>query len=230
MIYPTHLKERAVKLRREGFSYSEILNFIHVSQSTLSSWLQGVVLSQEQLQRLERLKRRGQIRGAQKRHTDRVLTTESIQATAIAEIGELSPRELMLIGASLYWAEGSKKSATNPGSGLIFTNQDPEMIKMFLLFLNQTCRIQDHMIRLEIYIHETHTSFSHRAITYWSNITRIPIERIKVYSKRNAVSKDRQNTRKSYYGTLRVKVSTSSALVRKINGWVCGMVKNCGVV
>ena len=48
----TLLKERAIKLRREGLSYSEILQKIPVAKSTLSLWLRSIGLSKKQVQRL----------------------------------------------------------------------------------------------------------------------------------------------------------------------------------
>ena len=46
------LKEKAVKFRKQGLSYSEILKQIPVAKSTLSLWLKSVNLSNKQSQRL----------------------------------------------------------------------------------------------------------------------------------------------------------------------------------
>lgn len=46
------IKEKAINLRKRGFSYSEILEQIPVAKSTLSSWLHSIGLSKKQKQRL----------------------------------------------------------------------------------------------------------------------------------------------------------------------------------
>ncbi len=47
-----NLKEKAIELRRKGFSYSEILKEILVAKSTLSIWLKEVGLSISQKQKI----------------------------------------------------------------------------------------------------------------------------------------------------------------------------------
>ena len=44
----------------------------------------------------------------------------------LRKIGQLTKRELLLVGASLYWAEGNKKQRV-----AVFANSDPDMIKIF---------------------------------------------------------------------------------------------------
>ena len=41
-------KEKAIKLRRRGYSYREIMREIPVAKSTLSEWLRSVGLSKHQ--------------------------------------------------------------------------------------------------------------------------------------------------------------------------------------
>jgi transposase len=46
------LKRIAIQLRREGYSYSEILKKVPVAKSTLSLWLRSVNLTNSQKQKL----------------------------------------------------------------------------------------------------------------------------------------------------------------------------------
>jgi len=48
MIFKFKEKEKAIKLRKRGFSYSEILREIPVAKSTLSLWLRSVGLAKKQ--------------------------------------------------------------------------------------------------------------------------------------------------------------------------------------
>ncbi|MCX6713082.1 MAG: helix-turn-helix domain containing protein, partial [Candidatus Vogelbacteria bacterium] len=46
------VKQKAVKLRLEGKSYSEIKNLLGISKSTLSGWLEDYPLSKERIKEL----------------------------------------------------------------------------------------------------------------------------------------------------------------------------------
>lgn len=46
------LKRRAIKLRKQGLSYSEIRKKVRVSKSTLSRWCRDVAITEEQALRL----------------------------------------------------------------------------------------------------------------------------------------------------------------------------------
>ena len=46
-------KQRALALRRQGWSYNDILKEVGVSKSTLSLWLRDVPLADEQIAALE---------------------------------------------------------------------------------------------------------------------------------------------------------------------------------
>jgi len=53
------LKEEAIKLRKKGFSYSEIKKEMDVSKSTLSLWCRDVAISEDQALRLYKRKLKG---------------------------------------------------------------------------------------------------------------------------------------------------------------------------
>src|SRR3990167_1070594 len=139
-------KNRAIKLRKKGLSYSEILKEVPAAKSTLSLWLRNVGLAKRQRQKLTEKKRLAQIKGAQVRHDQRIEKSRIITNRAFQEIGEITERELKLIGAALYWAEGSKQKEHNVSEQVMFSNSDPLMISVFLRWLVNICRIskQEH--------------------------------------------------------------------------------------
>jgi transposase len=57
-------KETAIELRKQGYSYSEILKRVPVAKSTLSLWLRSVGLAERQKQRLSEKKESGTIKGS----------------------------------------------------------------------------------------------------------------------------------------------------------------------
>ena len=228
MILKLKEKERAIKLRKKGLSYSEILRQVPVAKSTLSLWLRGVGLAKRQKQRLTEKKLEAARRGWEICRRKRLEMTELIKNKAKAEINKISKKELWLMGIMLYWTEGAKEKEWETGVGVKFSNSDPVMISLFLKWLKEICLIQPQDITYDLYIHET--ADWENARKYWSNILLVPIEQIRVYFKRHKVNTKRKNTGQNYHGLLRVQVKRSSNLNRKISGWIEGICKNCGVV
>lgn len=226
MIKKEKEKSRALKLRKEGLSYREILEKIPVAKSTLSLWLRSVGLSKKQKQRLTEKKLMSARRGALRKKEDRILRTKIIKEAAEKEVGVLTEREKWLIGIALYWAEGSKEKEWAPGSRTQFTNSDPEMIKFFLFWLFNIVNISKERVNLEIYLHENHKERVLEVIDYWSEITKFSKNNFdRIYFKRNKINTKRKNVGLNYYGILRITIQASSGLNRKISGWINGIIK-----
>ncbi len=224
MLAKTKEKEKAIKLRQNGLSYTEILKQIPVAKSSLSLWLKSVKLAVSQKQRLTDKKRASALRGAMKRKDERIALTKKIKDKARKEIGKLTKRELFLIGVALYWAEGSKEKEYHPGSGIKFSNSDPYMIKIFLKWLLEIIKLPKDRIYLDIFIHESHKDRLEVVKEYWSKHTSFPVEDFKhIYFKKNKVNTKRKNIGNIYFGLLRIVVKESSTLNRKIQGWTEGI-------
>jgi hypothetical protein len=222
-------KEKAIKLRKRGFSYSEILKEVPVAKSTLSLWLRSVGLSERQKQRLTEKKLAAALRGAKTKKDQRLSITKEIKDKARSKIGKLSNRELLLIGTALYWAEGHKER--NRGNLVKLGNSDPEMIKIFLEWLYKICKIEKKDLVFRIYLHETSKNRLKEVRKYWARAAGFPIKDFqKITWKKNKISTNRKNTGKDYYGLLDVGVRRSINLNRKIQGWIEGIYKHCGVV
>ena len=222
-------KNKAIELRKQGFSYSEILKQIPVAKSSLSLWLKSVKLAKSQKQRLTDKKLASALRGAKKRKDDRIRITQEIKTKAKKEVGSLSKRELWLIGVSLYWAEGAKEK--NKSVGIKFSNSDPLMIKLFVKWLLDVCKISRKDIYFEIYLHECEKSRENEVIEYWKNVTDFPIEYFrKTRWKKNKIKTKRQNIGKKYFGLVNINVKRGTSLNRKIQGWTDGICKYCEIV
>ena len=220
-------KEKAIILRKEGKSYSEILKVIPVAKSTLSEWLRTVGLSKKISQRLTQKKIDAARRGGETKRRQRILQTQQIWGKASKDIRYITKRELWLIGVALYWAEGTKEKDFHHGSGVSFNNSDPRMIKIFIKWLLESCKISKDRISCEIYIHENSKNDVNEAKKYWSKVTGFTIGKFdKVYFKKNKIKTNRKNIGNLYYGLLRVKVSASSILLRQIAGWTESIIIN----
>ena len=220
-------REKAILLRKKGFSYSEVLKQIPVAKSTLSLWLRSVGLSKRQKQRLTEKRLASALRGSLKKKEDRILRTKIIKDAAEKEIGKLTKREKWLLGIALYWAEGSKEKEWKPGSGVKLINSDSYMIKFFINWLLKICKIPRNMLVFDIYLHENHKYRINEVIEYWSRQTRFTVNNFKhIYYKKNKVNTKRKNIGDSYFGILKVNVKQSSNLNRKISGWIQGILKS----
>ncbi len=220
-------KEKAISLRKKGKTYSEILAQVPVAKSTLSDWLRSVGLSRPQIQRITEKKLLASRRGAETKKQQRILRQQVIRDSALSELKSLTKRELWLIGVALYWAEGSKEKESRPGSGIQFSNSDPRMIFVFVSWLKNICNIGIDRMTFEIYIHENSKNNLNKVSAYWAGALNMPEKLFKrIYFKKNKIITNRQNIGDLYFGLLRVKVSASSSILRKIAGWTEGIVSN----
>ncbi|MDD4531189.1 MAG: hypothetical protein PHH21_00585 [Candidatus Pacebacteria bacterium] len=214
-------KEKAIKLRKDGFSYSEILKEIPVAKSTLSLWLKSVGLAKDQKQKITKKRIAGALRGAKARKDQRIKITREIKNLAKKDVESVDKKNLWLIGISLYWAEGAKEKENGTRSGIKFSNSDPKMILLFLKWLKEIISIKESEIVYELYIHEN--SDIKKAQKYWSNILSIKEEEIRTYFKKNKIKTVRKNIGDSYNGLICLRVKKSTNLNRKVSGWVEGI-------
>lgn len=94
------------------------------------------------------------------------------------------------------------------------------MIKLFMRWLIEVCNVFTNRIHFEIYIHKNSQNNLDSVKKHWSEATGFPAENFKkIYFKRHKIKTNRRNIGNLYYGTLRVRVSASSSLLRRITGW-----------
>ncbi len=220
----TEQKLQAIKLRKKGFSYSEIIKSVRVSQSSLSLWLHDMELTKSQRLRLSKKGDLARKLGSGALHEQRILKTKLIVKKAVSEIKNLDKNDLMLIGITLYWAEGNKQKEHNPSTEVIFSNSDPKMIQVYLMWLKVCLKIPDDRLVFEIYIHKTYRKTEGDLKRHWSLVTNIPVSKFnKIYYKKNKTHSYRRNRGPEYNGVLRIKIRKSTDLNRKIAGWIQGV-------
>jgi hypothetical protein len=99
------LRLQARRLRGDGLTYDEIAEITGASQGSLSLWLRDMPreFQHSEERRLARFRATyAQIRA--EKDAVREAEREEIAAT----VGDISNRELFLVGLALYWAEGAK--------------------------------------------------------------------------------------------------------------------------
>lgn len=200
-------KQKAIRLRKEGKTYSEILVEIPVAKSTLSEWLKSVQLASPQKQRLTKKRKAAALRGARARHQNQISEVEGFEHKGLIDVDKISARELWLIGVVLYWAEGSKQYDHSPSVGVTFNNSDSRMINVFLKWLEQM-GIPMSAVCFELYIHETRrsevASFKH----WWARELDVSPQQLdRVYFKKGNPKTKRRNVAGLYHGLIRIKVN-----------------------
>jgi len=177
----TILNAKAVKLRKQGLSYSEILKQVPVAKSTLSLWLRAVGLSKQQYQRLTDKKLAAMKRGWERVHEKRMERWKKIRSAAEKEVHTLTKNERWLLGIALYWAEGAKEAEYRSSTPIKFSNSDPAMLLIFKNWLKEFSELPMKNIRYELYIHERADWKSAR--TFWASKLKIKPDTIRVYFK-----------------------------------------------
>lgn len=218
-------KSLAIKLRKEGKTYNEILEVVPVAKSTLSLWLREVGLASKQKQRITKKKREAQLKGAARRHEMRLTQIEEINRVCKGDIGSVSERDLLLLGTALYWAEGSKQKAHAPSVGVSFANSDPEMIRLFMLWLRKIAKVKDDEMTITIHLHKNHIHRYEQVKDFWLSVTGLTEDVLtKPVIKKHNPKTVRKNASEEYQGLVSIYVRKSVVLNRKIFGWVYAII------
>lgn len=203
-------KEKAIDLRKAGKSYNAILKELKIPKSTLSGWFRDVDWSRELRVRLSaatqaesttRIRELDKVRGA---HLKRAY--EEARNEAGKELAELKYNPVFIAGLMLYWGEGDRRS-----KGLVsLTNTDPKMIKLFLFFLMNICKIPREKIRIHLLLYPDLDDWLSKA--YWMRETGFPRENF----TKSTVIAGKHKTRRLSFGICIVNVSSSYMKVKML--------------
>jgi hypothetical protein len=212
------LRAKARELRLQGLDYEEIVTQLGVSKSSVSLWVRDLPRPQRAAPEVcakrtsERMRRYWTIE-----RPVRAARRAAASAAAAVSIGELTDREILIVGAVAYWCEGAKNKPHRRADRVTFANSDPELISFFLLFLD-TAGISRSDLAFQLQIHETADVES--AERFWLTVTGARPEQFrKTTLKHHNPLTTRKNTGDGYHGCLRVDVKHSRELYRKIEGW-----------
>lgn len=214
------LYQRALFLRKKkGYSYNEILTEVPVAKSTLSYWLSGIVLGDAQKRRIcqKQIERWGQNHhlgewNRKKRQNE----IAAIRVKAKQEIGSLADREFFISGIMLYWAEGSKHSAS-----LQICNADPALIKFMMAWFRTVLNISEDRFVGSIHYHEGQNE--DRIKEFWSKLTGIPLTQFTKSFKKPPGTGHRKHYLQ--WGVFRVRIRRSADLFHKLCGWKDGLIQ-----
>lgn len=210
-------RELVQSLRRQGLSYREIIAQVPFSltKGTISHWCKEIKLTQEQLDRLDRLYREGSYRnrllGSKATQRRRAAEVEAIKTKAQAEVARLRSDELWLAGLMLYWAEGSKTHQVS------VSNSDARLIAFMMKWFREYCGVPEGKLRAYLHLHSGQDEQAMKV--FWANVTGLPISQF----GKSYVKKEGTGHRKNilYRGTIRISICDTN-LLWKIHGWIQG--------
>ncbi|MEU0300097.1 hypothetical protein ABZ252_11600 [Streptomyces sp. NPDC006175] len=215
------LRAKARELRLQGMTYDQIQVKLGCSKGSISLWVRDLPKPVPSRSAVEQARLAGRMRWDHElavRDEERQRT----KAAAKAEIGDLTDRELLLIGVGLYWSEGTKDKPYDRRENLTFVNSDPGMIETYLAWL-AVVGVTPDRICFRVMIHET--ADVEAAERYWAELVGIDASALqKTTLKKHNPKTSRKNTGETYRGCLVIRVAQGAELYRRVEGWWRGIV------
>lgn len=174
-------REKAIKLRLQEKSYSQIKKILGINKSTLSYWLRDYPLSKQRIKELRDCneQRIEKFRETMRKKREARLKKFYQQQKKI--ILPFNRRNLYLAGLFLYWGEGSKQQMWS----LTISNTDPAVIKFFLYWLVKGLKVSKNKLKVQLHLYEDMNIKKEHL--FWSKTLNIPLNQfIKPYIKKSS--------------------------------------------
>ncbi|MAF80239.1 hypothetical protein CL629_04135 [bacterium] len=212
-------KEKATKMRDAGYSYNLISEKLDITKSTLSNWFKDRPFAPNK-RVLGRI-RYAPARGGAVRHNRRMEETSQLKQEGKREVGNLTRRDLFLLGLGIYIGEGSKSYEFAQ-----VINSDPRIIKLAIRWFQDACGVPLSHIKVLLYLYPDNKT--EECIRYWIKVTNLPASNFQNPIIDARTNKLRIKRRKLPYGTARITIVSKGKpefgvrLHRKIMGWIEG--------
>lgn len=211
------IRKQAVDLRKEGYSYNYISEKTGISKGTLHCWLGKIPYSPN----IETITKIGKARTASglRKHKEKMESFRRARVLARKDIGEVTVRDLFMLGLGVYIGEGTKD-----GNTVRIVNANYKIIKLTIKWLKEVCglRMDNFVIRLHVYPDNNIPE----CLEFWSKNTGLPINQFlktQVDTRRN---KKIFKKGKLPYGTAHMTVKSNGKkefgvlLARRIGAWI----------
>lgn len=220
------LGDKIIDLLDKGKSYEEICKELKISKSTINYWfIKTDKKFQKEIKKKRIINWRKRNAVVQKERKEKLISEEKkIQEGYAKEIKNISPIELLILGASLYWAEGTKKDRWH----LQFSNSDPQMTKIMMRFFREICHVPEKKFYMQLILHQNVVENVSRL--FWSKTTGVPEKQFKkaCFSK-SIRSKNIRNKNTLPFGTLQIRI-LDKKIVHRVYGYINGLKNFAGIV
>lgn len=173
----TEDKEKAIALRKQGMSYSQIKTELGISKGTLSDWLRNMPLSRK---RINELRANSEIRIEKYRITmqkKKDTRREGVYKQVAQDLSSSTDVRLVS-GFYLYWGEGTKSAEYSTS----LTNSDPSVIRYFISWL-EYLGVSRSSLKVKLHTYTDQDEVQMRK--FWSRTLGIPLSNFnKTYIKK----------------------------------------------
>ena len=208
-------------LRRKGWSIRDIAKELCVSRASASMWCRNTTLTETQkrllIERAIEGGHRGRILGSSTNHRRKIENIERHVQGGKKYVNALSLRELLLVGAAIYWGEGSKKSQ------LGFINSDADMIVFIYRWFQKALGVKKQDFMPRILINDLHKSRDKVIKKYWAKLLGLPESQFRKTTFIKRPNTKRYSNHDTYFGLLTLRVRNSTDLKYKILGLIEGL-------
>jgi len=211
------LKEEAVSLRKNGYSYGDIMKKIKVSKSTLSYWLSSIKYIPNEEARLRISKAR--IAAITTKRNQRLNSIYDASITAKKDIGTLNKRDLFMMGLGIYIGEGTKTHNI-----VRIANSDPVIIKFMIKWFKEICGLGNENMMIRIHLYPDNNL--EESENFWSKEVKLPRKNFFTSYIDTRKNKKKLKVGKSVHGTAHLCIKSSGKkefgvlLSRKICAWI----------
>jgi hypothetical protein len=196
-MYSKSIKNEAIKLRKEGNSYSFISSKISVAKSTLSNWLENVPFLPNELVKHNRIENINNF--IRVKRADKVSSYISAFKYSSKEIGKLDKRDIFMLGLGIYIGEGSKTS-----NQIRIVNSDPRIINFTIKWFKLCFELSDSNFRVRIHTYPDNDE--KRTIDFWVNSLNVKREYFQPTHIDNRVDKKKNREGVLPYGTAHLSI------------------------
>lgn len=196
-MYFPEIKQKAIDLRKQGYSYNYIIKHVPVTKSTLSDWLHNIpfIPNKHTIETIGNAR----IASGKYKHNVKVESLKKAELQAKKDIGDLSDRDIIMLGLGVYIGEGGKTEGITR-----IINSDPKIIKLAIRWLQVSFGVE--MKQLKIRLHLYPDNNEKESIKYWSEYTRVPESQFFKSTIDRRTDKKSKNKWKLPFGTAHMSV------------------------
>ena len=162
-------RRKAIELRKQGKSYSQIKKVLKVSKGTLSCWLRDYPLSKQRIRELRDWNEQRIESYRQTMQQKREKRLNDSLEKARNELLPISKKELLIAGLFLYWGEGLK----NLQGAVSISNTDPSVLKFTIFWLTQILKIPKKKLKFMLHLYKDMDIEKEHC--FWSKELKIPL-------------------------------------------------------
>jgi arsenate reductase-like glutaredoxin family protein len=199
-MYKNSIKENAIKLRKEGNSYSFISAKLSIAKSTLSNWLKNIEFMPNDLFNKNALNSKERLVSLSR--VDKLKSIMEANMYAKKEIGVLSKRDHFMFGLAIYLGEGSKI-----GNYLRISNSDPRIIKFSMEWFKIHFSVDNSNFRIRIHMYPDNNE--EEVIRFWMKTLSLKREAFFTSNIDHRKNKKRNKVGVLPYGTAHLSVISS---------------------